>query len=158
MTATPDSENAAADTAGTENAYPEIEYVVNEQAPQKRSLLRRIGCGVALIIWFAVLLLPTFFFILAVEGDITLRHRGDVPDKHQHPLLQVNLLMDADTRGLQLTNSSVDRGEDGLCIDTSVRYFLWQGEGENVRFCDCYIRNDADDSWNFDSTSPEACG
>ena len=137
-------------------AYPEIEYVVRVKE-QKRGFLGRVGCGLALAVWFGVLLLPTFFIILAVQGDITLRHRGDVPDKHRHPLLEVKLLMEPESRGLQFTNSSIERDNNELCIDTQVRYLLWQGEGDSARYCDCYTRASTDADWSYVSTEINAC-
>lgn len=141
----------------TEETYPEIEYVVGE-VPRKRSLISRIGCGALLVVWFAILLLPLFFFVLAIQGDITIRHTGDVPDKLQHPRLQISLIMDADSRGLQFTRSAVNRyDETNLCMDTRVNYTLWEGQGAPARYCDCYTRDAPDADWSFAETSQGGC-
>ena len=145
-------------TSSQERAYPEIEYVVQEAQPRKRSLLSRIGCGVILMFWFAILLLPLFFFILAVQGDITISRRGDIPDKHQHPLFQVMLLMDANNRGLQFTSTSIGINNDtDICIETNVSYFMWQGDGESAQYCDCYERDNSDVEWSYTSTEQGEC-
>ena len=137
--------------------HPEIEYVVRE-SPRKRSLAGRIGFGALLIVWFSVLSLPLVFFVLAIQGDITIRHTGDVPDKHQHPRFQVTLIMDVDNRGLQFTNSAINRADDlNLCIDTQVNYALWQGNGDSARYCDCYTRDASDDDWQFIESTQGAC-
>lgn len=146
-----------AEPSNPKQEYHQIEYVVQEQ-PKKRSLARRIGCGFLLVIWLFILLLPLGFFILAVDGEITLSHRGDVPEKHAHPRLQVRLITEIDYRGLQITNTSVNRADDlNLCIQTDVRYLLWQGEGEPATYCDCYLRSDQEEDWQFDTTNPGQC-
>ncbi len=137
--------------------YHQIEYVINEQ-PGKRSLIRRAGCAVLLIVWFLMLSLPLGFFILAIEGQITLAHGSDVPDRHEHPRIQVRLVTEIDYRGLQFTNSTIDQQNDlTLCVQTNVRYLLWQGEGETATFCDCYTRPDIADEWLFESTTTGQC-
>lgn len=144
-------------TSQTEETYPEIEYVVRE-VPRKRSLLERVGCGALVLVWFAVLLLPLFFFVLAIQGDITIRHTGDVPDKLQHPRFQITLIMDADSRGLQFTRSGVNRySATDLCLDTRVNYTLWQGQGAPARYCDCYTRETADEDWSFTESTQGGC-
>lgn len=138
-----------------ETSPEEIEYVV---VTKKRSPLRRIGCGLLLVVWFTVLMLPLFLFILAVNGEIRIGHSGDMPDKHEHPLLELSLVMEADFRGLRITNAAVAQrdGEDALCVQTNVRYLLWQGEGDPATFCDCYAR--AGENWELTETLMGACG
>lgn len=142
----------------SDDQYPEIEYVVREQPPQRRSLLRRAGCGLLLAIWFLVLLLPLAFFILAIEGDITIARGSDIPDRHEHPRLQVRLISEADFRGLGFTTTSLDRdGDNALCIETRVRFLLWEGDGEPATFCDCYSRVDVEADWQLDVTTSGEC-
>jgi len=130
------------------NDYPEIEYVVVEGPPRRRAWYKRPGCLVGVVIWFIVMLLPLFLFILAIEGELTINHPGDVPNKFAHPMLQVKLIMEIDYRGLSITTSSVNReGDDDLCIENQTRYLLWQGEGEPATYCQCYSRDEADDDW-----------
>lgn len=134
----------------------QIEYVVVEKP--RRKWYRNPGCVLGLIIWFFVMLLPLFFFILAVEGDITLQHGGDVPDKHEHPLLQIRLIMEIDYRGFGITNSTIQRdGENDICVETNVRYILWQGQGDPATFCDCYTRTEPDEAWTLTGTTMTGC-
>jgi hypothetical protein len=43
-------------------------------------------------------------------------------------------------------------------MQTDVRYFLWEGEGENATYCDCYQRANADAPWGYRGSTPGACG
>ncbi|MBK9122882.1 MAG: hypothetical protein IPM16_07130 [Chloroflexi bacterium] len=119
-----------------------------------RGCLWRAGC---LIIWFPLILLPIVLLALAVQGEIALWHRSDFPDSHEHPFLQAKLLMDIDTRGLNLTRSFIASGEgsDAVCVQTYVSYMLWQGEGEPSSYCDCYARSG--ERWALQSTAAGDC-
>lgn len=124
---------------------------------EKSRWYKRPGCLIGVTIWFFVMLIPLFFFILAVEGDITLRHRGDIPDKYEHPLFQISLIMEIDYRGFGLTSSAIHKTDnDNICIETNVRYILWQGEGEPATFCDCYTRTQ-DEPWSLTETTLTGC-
>jgi hypothetical protein len=141
-----------------DEAEPE-EQDAEIQPPRRRGrgCLSRAGCGLFLIFWVVFLSIPTFMFILATEGEIAIWHGDRVPSSSEHPLLQVKLLMDAETRGLNITTSNIsgvyDAGE--VCVQTHVRYLLWQGEGEAADYCDCYQRVDAD--WVLSRTNTGGC-
>lgn len=140
-----------------EQQHPEIEYVVVEKQ-QRRRPMRRVGCVLLVVVWFIVLMLPTVLFVLAVEGDITIARGDDIPDSHEHPLLQASLVMEADFRGLRITNTSLhNETDENLCIQTNVRFVLWQGEGDPATFCDCYTRDDPESAWLLDSTEMSPC-
>jgi hypothetical protein len=139
-------------------AHPPIEYVVREQPQRKRSPLRRLGCGLLLAVWFAVLLVPLAFFVLAIQGDITIGRGGDIPSPEQYPRLQVWLVNEIDFRGLGILTTDISRpDEEDLCIQSDVRYLLWQGSGEPATFCDCYTRSTVDDDWTLQETVQGPC-
>ncbi len=139
----------------TATAYPPIEYVIAER---KRNPLRRAGCIFALAIWFTVLLLPLCLFILAAQQEITISHFGDVPDKFQHPLFQVQLVMERNYRGLRLVNTTTaSQSDDNICVQTNVRYILWEGTGEPATFCRCYERDATESTWTLLEQTLEAC-
>jgi hypothetical protein len=136
--------------------YPEIEYVVVEKKP--RAWYKRPGCLVGIVIWFIAMLLPLFLIALAAQEEITIQHSGDVPDKHLHPLLQVRLVMDADNRGLNITNATLHRKSDtAMCVQSNVRFVLWQGDGDPVTFCRCYERDAPDTDWSQVTTEQGDC-
>ena len=139
-----------------------IEESITEIPPQpKPSPLVRLGCGALLVIWFTILLMPFALFYLATTGEIRIEH-NDIPDPYEHPRLSIELVTEADSRGLRIVNSAiVDNApdDDALCIQTNVRFLLWQTNEENqdVSYCDCYVRSNADAEWTFDQTTPDAC-
>ncbi len=140
------------DTDATVEAAPAAE--------SKRNPLRRVGCLLLLTLWFLLLLTPCGLFYLAANGEIRLDH-ADIPAPHSHPLLLVTLLSNADYRGLQITRSSIVSAIDGaaVCIETAVSYLLWSTSGgdQNVKYCDCYSRADAEAAWALTGTHSSAC-
>lgn len=138
-----------------ENGPVEIEYVVHKK---RRPLRARLAWVAFLLVWVVILFIPFAFFTLASRGQITISHSGDVPDKFEHPLLQVRLISEIDYRGLLVINSTVDRTDAlNLCVQTQVRYLLWQGEGEPATYCDCYARAQSEDEWLVASSVPGRC-
>lgn len=151
-----DKEHKSSGTSpgNTDEAYPEIEYVVRERKPK---IWRRVGCGIAVVVWLLVMLLPLFFITLAAQGEVRIGHLSDVPNPHEHPLLQVSLISRIDYRGLNIRNSTIDRDGDNMCIQTNVRYLLWNGEADPATFCDCYARLDSGSDWELVETIMDAC-
>ncbi|TVR22281.1 MAG: hypothetical protein EA396_06330 [Anaerolineaceae bacterium] len=136
--------------------YPEIDYVVVER--KRRAWWKRPGCLLILVAWLALMSVPFFILLLAFQGEMTLGRGGDVPNKHQHPVLQVRLIMDMDYRGLNITTSSVHRADsDNLCVQNNIRFLLWEGEGENVTNCHCYSREDETVDWASVGVESGAC-
>lgn len=123
-------------------------------ASRRRRPLRRIGCIAALVIWFAILLLPCFIFTLAMRGEITVS-MGDMPDQ----ALRIWLIMEIEQRGVGISTPSVHQGAEGAaCLQTDVRYFLWQGEAaEPVAYCECYTREDGAANWSYVRTLQGGC-
>lgn len=116
--------------------------------------------ALALVAWFAILLLPCAFFALATFGEITLSH-GAIPESASHPWLKVRLIMDADNRGLQFTRSAIlPDGEEEVCVETHVSYLMWQTRqiGElGVIYCDCYARTSSEMPWQLETTVTGQC-
>lgn len=132
----------------------------NVLAPQ-RSKARRLGCAIALLIWFTLLLTPCALFYLATHGEIRFDHR-DIPQPHAHPLLLVSLVSEAADRGLRFETSrivDVQSGEAMLCVETAVRFLLWEYSGGNqdVSYCDCYQREGPEADWELAGTSSGVC-
>jgi hypothetical protein len=112
----------------------------------RRSRLRRIGCGVLLVIWFVLVMSPCAVFLIATQGEIRLP-LGGAPNQE----LRLWLIMQPRERGFGLSLASVRDvpGEGIACVQTDVRYLLWTGSGENVVYCVCYARPDGDADWTF---------
>ena len=129
------------------------------EAPKspKRSIFRRVGCGILIVLWFLFILSPCLLIILASQGEIVLQHRN-IPESEIHPLLRVDLIMDIDFRGMAFTNSTKQNESDlEMCVQTNVRYLLWEGEGESAKYCDCYSRISVDKSWESTITTVGEC-
>lgn len=134
----------------TDETMNEVSVVVE---PKRRSLLRRIGCGILLVVWFAVLLTPCFLITLAVQQEVRIS-TGSAPGQE----LRVWLIMEAETRGLGVSNGRVAlQTETDLCVQTDIRYFLWQGSEESVSYCECYQRSNSSEAWMSTTMATEVC-
>lgn len=152
------SESTAPSAAAELETAPQSDWTPPDP---RRRVARRLGCGLGLLFWFALLLTPCSLFYLAANGEIRLEHR-DIPQPHAHPLLLVSLVSETEDRGLRIENSwmAYTQGEEGLlCVETAVRFLLWQysGGNQNVSFCDCYRRQDTDASWEYVRTYGGVC-
>ena len=137
------------------------ETVIETPPPVNRlSRLRRLGCLLLLVGWFLFLLTPCALFALAANGEIRL-DQPDAPQPHAQPRLLIRLISDVDNRGIQILRSSRvgDASEDSICMRTAVNYLLWASSGGNqdVVYCDCYSRDNADAGWTLSATHPGAC-
>lgn len=133
---------------------------VDVVAVPKKSLPRRLGCWLLIVIWFLILLTPCGLFYLAANGEIRLDH-SQIPEPHAHPRLLISLISESQDRGLRIESSTIKAvGDDSqLCVETAVTFLLWQSSGgnQNVQFCDCYRPAEADSAWQLDSTKGAAC-
>lgn len=101
--------------------------------------LNRIGCGGLILFWLFLMTLPFFFITLLVNKELTL-NLSDVPS-HE---IRLFTLENRNEQGLGLSWARVYSGspqEDQVCIRTTTRYLLWEGEGENISYCQCYERS-----------------
>jgi len=136
---------------------PQDEPVQDEnelgEAPQTSaptSFIKRVGCGLLVILWFAILLLPCFLIVLATQHEITIS-QGGLPSQQ----IRIWLIMEGEQRGVGIsTTSSLEIG-DMSCLQTNVHYVLWQGKGDATSFCDCFTRSE--DEWLLASTAQGAC-
>lgn len=136
---------------------PDEEPIIFKQKMGVRGCAWRLGC---LAVWLPLILLPLFFLILATQGEFALWHAESFPDGDEHPFLQAKLLMEIDTRGLNVTRSyisSANAQDTAVCVQTNVRFLLWQGEGMPVDYCDCYTRDAAEDPWGFQARAQGVC-
>ncbi len=121
--------------------------------PSRRSPLRRVGCGLLLVIWFAVLLLPCALIVLAVQQEIVIS-QGSAPGQQT----RLWLISEADERGFGLSTSTVTQTSDNaLCVETDVRFLLWTGQAEPLSYCECYVRAGADAAWSLTSSTSAEC-
>jgi hypothetical protein len=120
---------------------------------RRRSPLRRAGCIVALVIWFALLLLPCFLIVLAVQQEIIIT-TGSVPGQQT----RLWLISEAEERGLAISTASIRQSdENAVCVETDVHFMLWAGKADPTSYCDCYQRANASVPWSQASTASGAC-
>lgn len=139
--------------------------VETEISPQEQlgepNPIKRLGCGLLLVIWFMLLLTPCTLFYLATNGEIRVWH-SDIPEPHSHPRLLVELVSEIDYRGLRLERSSSvdnDLSDNATCVQTSVSYLLWESIEDDLdtTYCDCYVREDDVSEWVLTSTVLNMC-
>jgi len=146
------------------NSFDAAEAPAGAELPapgQRRGRARRLGCGLALLAWFTLLLTPAALLYLAANGEIRLEHR-DIPQPHAHPLLLLSLISETDDRGLRIETSRIAVGQPAgltLCVETAVRFLLWEysGGNQNVSYCDCYERQRPEAAWELSNTSGDVC-
>jgi hypothetical protein len=90
---------------------------------------RRFGCLLLLLLWLIIMSLPLLTVVLVRQGQIQVGR----PESSQ---VRLFLLQERQVEGVGLEWSRPRRQEPG-CRQTSVIYFMWRGQGENVRFVTC---------------------
>jgi len=91
--------------------------------------LRRFIYLLVTLAWLCLMSFPAIAVILAIQGQI------QVGNDLRH--LRVFMLEDPDVQGIGVEWTRPLRRQQG-CSRTTVNYLLWEGEGENVAFCQCY--------------------
>jgi len=134
----------------------EVEIVYKKPHP-----IKRLGCGVLLVLWFTLLLTPCMLFYLAANGEIRIWH-SSIPEPNAHPRLLVELVTEIDYRGLQSTRSYVVDSiadDDAICVQTDVSFYLWESIEDDLdtSYCDCYQRDNPDASWVLSETITDVC-
>ena len=90
---------------------------------------RYFGYLVFLLVWLFLISLPACAFVLATRGQIDL---GSTESQY----LRIFLVQEKDAEGLgvEWTRPASSQTQ---CLQTSVRYYLWTGQAQNVIFCQC---------------------
>ncbi len=119
----------------------------------------KLGCGVLLLFWFCILLLPCAMIWLAFGNTLTIP-RGNVPESELHPRLEVQLIMEIDNRGLKFTTTNVNQIDElNICIENNIDYLLWESDSSATpaTYCQCYQREDNTAQWDFVQQIESAC-
>lgn len=121
--------------------------------PRRRSPARRMGCTIAVILWFLLLLTPCFCIALATQGDIVIP-QGSAPGQE----IRIWLIMEADQRGLAVSSATVQQpAANVLCVESSARFILWTGSTDPLTSCVCYTRDGEEQPWSTVSVDNRAC-
>ena len=92
--------------------------------------LRRLLYLLIIVVWLGVMIFPSVSFLLAMKGQLTL---GSSPRNH----LRLFMVQEDDTNGVGIEWTRPLLGQSD-CAQTSITYLLWDGEGENTYYCQCY--------------------
>jgi hypothetical protein len=134
-----------------ENGQPSSDNIQNVVPVKPRSRLRRIGCGIGLIIWVVLLLLPCLAIALISQGEINVQ-LGDVPGQN----LRVWLIQDATQRGIGISRPSIHNDANAnVCLQTDTNFLLWMGNGPSSSYCQCYTHEG--DNWKSVSSAQGTC-
>jgi hypothetical protein len=130
------------------------EVIVEPPQPKSRSRVRRVGCAVVLVLWFALVLSPCLCIILATQGEI-LVHLGDVPGNE----LRIWLVNEAHERGIGIASPTVSTAQDAnaVCVQTNVTFILWEGEGSPTHYCECYTQSVQTGDWSQVTSASNEC-
>ena len=104
---------------------------MNEQAPSssKKFALRPLGCLVGIVVWLFFMSLPIFIFMLINQGQL---EWGSDPQNQ----MRIFLLQEVEQEGVGFQWTRPRRAETS-CLDTTVYFFMFRGEGENEQNCTC---------------------
>ena len=96
--------------------------------------LRRGLIVLFVLFWLGVMLFPTLAVVLARNGQLQL---GDSNGRHW----RLFLLQEPDFEGLGLERARAVApplsAPAAACLQTTVAYWLWAGEGQDASFCQC---------------------
>lgn len=104
---------------------------------------RRLIYGLLAVIWLMIMAFPVVAVVLAAQGEIQVGHARSARQA------RLFLIQERDHEGLGLewtTPASTS------CQQGRIIYLMWQGNGENARFCTC-----VDDLGAVVSTVPGVC-
>lgn len=97
--------------------------------------LRRSLMLLFVIFWLALILTPTLAFVLARNGQVQV---GQPDGRHW----RLFLVQQADAEGVGLerarpVDAPGDAQDSVQCLQTSINYWMWSGEGPAATFCQC---------------------
>ncbi|WP_420627851.1 hypothetical protein [Candidatus Leptofilum sp.] len=94
--------------------------------------VKRLGYVLLIAVWLMIMAFPTFAFFLATRGELQF---GDDPRRN----IRFFMVQEEASNGIGLEWVRDARRVEN-CSQTSIRYFLWEGNGrnQNTKFCQCY--------------------
>jgi hypothetical protein len=86
--------------------------------------------GALLLVWLAAIAFPFVAFRLATRGQMRL-------GSDEQRYLRLFLVQERDAEGVGIEWVRPAR-EPYNCSNGTVTYLFWEGEGENIRYCQCF--------------------
>ena len=87
-----------------------------------------IGRSLFVFFWLLLISIPTLTLVLAASKEIKIGG--------EQTYLRIFLLQEKDAEGIGLEISQFF-SKVPFCSQTDVRYFMWTGEPDNVKYCHC---------------------
>ena len=135
----------------SENGQPLSDTPLDAAPIKLRSRLRRIGCGIGIVLWLLLLLFPCVAIALVSQGEITAQ-LGDVPGQN----LRIWLIQDATQRGIGIARPSVHTDSNAnVCLQTDTSFLMWMGKGASTSYCECYAHDGG--NWKSVSSTQGTC-
>lgn len=99
-------------------------------------MIRRVGYIIVVLIWLVIMCLPILAFTLAIRGEFRL---GNQEKSHIRAFMVQN--DDENGVGVEWSRKTTANAD---CRRTSIRYFLWAGNTENINvdYCQCHMDKD----------------
>lgn len=135
-----------------QEVQPEVQNEVPPAPPKPPGLMRRVGCTILVVIWFAFVLSPCALLTLARDGQLSIT-TGELPGQE----MRIWLVMEIDQRGVGISTTSQREVDGAQCLQTDVRFVFWQGEDEPLSYCECYTRTDTESMWTPVSNQQGMC-
>ncbi|MFQ5399052.1 MAG: hypothetical protein ACE5E7_05565, partial [Anaerolineae bacterium] len=89
----------------------------------------RLSYFLILIVWLLVMSFPVVAFFLATQGELAI---GEQQQSH----LRLFLVQEREAQGVGVEWTRPLRHAEG-CLQTSVNYLLWEGQGQSAHYCQC---------------------
>ena len=95
--------------------------------------LRRLAIVLLLLVWASVMAFPIFAVLLATQNQLQV-------GEEQGRRLRLYLVQERAQEGIGIewARPVAGTGDDAYCLQTSIRYLMWVGEGQNVTYCQCF--------------------
>lgn len=104
--------------------------------------LRRVGCGALVVVWILLMLSPCVLVTVLAQGEFVV----NLSDRAGHEIRLFEIQNDQ-SRGFGLSWGLLDKkDDDGYCLATHVRYWMWEGDADNSDYCQCYTPSGEADS------------
>ena len=95
--------------------------------------LRRLVYLLLALLWLLVISLPLIAVILATQGEIQLG------SQQSGQYVRLFLIQESEQEGVGLEWSRAASAD--ACQQGSTVYLMWEGAGENARYCTCFDEN-----------------
>ncbi len=130
----------------------EPETLTAETTPS--GLGRRLGCGAVIFMWLICFLIPCAVVGVVSQGGLAIT-TGDLPNQQ----FRLWLIMERREAGLGMQTATAHYRDDGLqaCLDTEIRFWLWDGEGQPTRYRELYERETVNDTWMYTAVNEGDC-